>query len=143
VSVEQGDASHRADSTPSEPERKQDRRRLPPELTGRLPAKFEKGLDHVVRRRILRALHGSSGASPISLTRGELGDETLSGVSYHCRVLLTYEMVELVGTEEARGSIRHTYASVVEENAPVLSVLGQTEELDKPRRRDSDRGRTQ
>src|SRR3954468_9550153 len=130
----QDDASSGADQTP-EPG-KQDRRRLPPELTGLLPRSAEQGLDHVVRRRILRALHGrsSSEASPAGLLGNELTDESLSGIAYHARVLETCGLIRLVRTEPVRGAIRHIYASGVEDDPVVLSVLAETAVLDAPAR---------
>jgi len=101
-----------------------------------LPKTLESGLDHVVRRRILRALHGrtSGEANPADLSERELADETLSGVSYHLGVLLRHGIVMLERTEVVRGSVRHTYVSTVEDEPTALSVLAQTEELDAPGR---------
>jgi DNA-binding transcriptional ArsR family regulator len=136
--VEQGDVPQGANQAPGEPANKQDRRRLPPELTGLLPKKFEHGLNHVVRRRILRTLHGrkSKEASPADLSENELADETLSGISYHLRVLMRMSMVMLDRVEQTRGTLRHTYISVVEQEPTVLSVLEKTEKLDAPKRGD-------
>jgi DNA-binding transcriptional ArsR family regulator len=133
--VEPGDASRGADQAP-EPGRKHDNRRLPPELTGLLPKKFEHGLNHVVRRRILRALHERPDCegNPAGLAGNELVEETVSCVSYHLGVLLRCSMVQLARVEPVRGSVRHTYASVVYGETTVLSVLTQTEELDAPKR---------
>jgi DNA-binding transcriptional ArsR family regulator len=135
--VERGDAAQRAEENPDGPKRKQDRRRLPPELTGLLPKKLEHGLDHVVRRRILRAIHGreTKEVSPIDLSENELADETLSGVSYHLRVLTRMGMVLLKRVEPTRGTLRHFYRSAIEEEPTALSILAQTEELDAPKRK--------
>lgn len=127
----------------SEPSRrKQDRRRLPIELTGLLPREFEQGLDHVVRRRILRALHGrpQQQASPVDLSRAELADEALTSVAYHTRVLDRCGLVEPAGTVEHRNYRRTVYASAVQENAAVLTILAQTQGLDAPKRNAGDDG---
>jgi DNA-binding transcriptional ArsR family regulator len=117
--------------------RKQDRRRLPPELTGLLPRKLEHGLDHVTRRRILRVMHeGQREVSSAQLSRdGEpLADLSLSVVAYHMNVLAKYGMVRLTRTQPTRGVVEHFYASEVEGDAVILSILEQTEGLDASRR---------
>jgi DNA-binding transcriptional ArsR family regulator len=119
------------------PGRRQDRRRLPVELTGLLDRKLEQGLDHVVRRRILRALHAAEDAlSPAQLSDdgGELSDVALSTVAYHMKTLLKYRMVREDRTESARGALEHFFLSEVVTDPVVLSVLAQTEELDHPKR---------
>lgn len=116
--------------------RKQDRRRLPAALKGLVPRKFEQGLDHVMRRRILRALHARNGAaSPAELAENELADESsLPGVAYHVTVLLKGGLVHLAGTEQARGRIRHYYASRVTHDRTVGFILSETEDLDASER---------
>jgi DNA-binding transcriptional ArsR family regulator len=129
--MELGNGSRGAGQNPATP-RKQDRRQLPAELTGLLPRKFEQGLNHVVRRRILRALDAREigEASPAELAKQELADRSLSDVSYHMKVLLDYGMVHLARVEQARGTVRHVFVSLMEEEPVVLSLLAQTEELD-------------
>ena len=119
------------------PGRKQDRRRLPVELTGLLDRKVEQGLDHVVRRRILRAIHNS--ATPMSPAQladqtGPLSEVALSTVAYHMTVLAKYQMVREKHAKSRRGALEHFFASEVAADPLVLSVLTQTEELDAPRR---------
>ncbi|HXR60669.1 MAG TPA: hypothetical protein VN732_05020 [Solirubrobacterales bacterium] len=119
--------------------RKQDGRPLPLDLTALLTRNYEQGLDHVTRRRILRALHGRAGkdASPGELLAGELSGDALSGIAYHAKVLRSLEMIHLARTEQVRGTIRHLYVSNVEDDRVVLSVLAQTEALDGPDRGES------
>jgi DNA-binding transcriptional ArsR family regulator len=78
-------------------------------------------LRHELRRTILRAMLAEG--RPISPRR--LSDdlhEPLSNVSYHVRVLLEQEAVELVDTQPVRGSMQHFYVPAVE--APwALAVL--------------------
>ena len=117
--------------------RKQDRRRLPPELTGLLPRKLEHGLDHVARRRILRALRDEQrdlSSAQLSREGAPLDDLSLSLVAYHMSVLSNYEMVRLTRTVPTRGVIEHFYASEVENNPAVVSILEKTEELDAAER---------
>jgi DNA-binding transcriptional ArsR family regulator len=115
--------------------RKQDRRRLPEELTGQLPIKFEQGLDHVARRRILRAMHASGRQfSSAELTRGPLTDFSLSTVAYHLKVLTKLKMVKLIEERPVRGVVEHFFASRVAHHPEVLWILTQTEELDAVKR---------
>jgi DNA-binding transcriptional ArsR family regulator len=110
---------------------------LPPELTGLLPRKLEHGLDHVTRRRILRALHeGQQERSPAQLSReGEpLDGLSLSVVAYHMSVLAKYEMVSEMRSQPNRGALEHFYVSAVEDNPQVVAILAQTEELDATKR---------
>jgi DNA-binding transcriptional ArsR family regulator len=125
------------------PGRKQDRRRLPLELTGLLERKFEQGLDHMVRRRILRALHSSKDAlSPAQLTAqgGALSDVPLSTVAYHVTVLTKYEMIRLDRAEDSHGALEHFFVSEMSADPLVLSVLAQTEGLDAPKRAGGGKG---
>lgn len=115
--------------------RKQDRRRLPEELTGQLPTKFEQGLDHVARRRILRTMHaGGKQFSSAELTRGPLNEFSLSTVAYHLKVLTKLKMVKLVEERPVRGVVEHFFASRVAHHPEVLWILTQTEELDALKR---------
>jgi DNA-binding transcriptional ArsR family regulator len=121
----------------TEPGRKQDRRRLPVELTGLLPRKLEHGLDHVARRRILRVLHKEKREfSPAQLSReGEFGDGlSVSVVAYHVNVLAKFGMVSEVRTAPNRGALEHFYVSAVDDDMRVLSVLARTKELDASER---------
>jgi DNA-binding transcriptional ArsR family regulator len=123
-----------ASETPG-PGRKQDRRRLPPELAGLLPRKLEQGLDHVARRRILRALHKQQGEmSAVQLSRGPLEGVLLGTVSYHLNVLKKYDMVQPTRAAQNRGALERFYVSAVESDPLVLQVLTQTEGLDASQR---------
>lgn len=90
----------------------------------------------------MRALHSRrSMANPADLLRNELADETLSGISYHAKVLLQAGLVRLVKTDPVRGTIRHFYASEVHDDPVVLSVLAETAALDAPVRNSNRNGR--
>lgn len=119
------------------PGRKQDRRRLPVELTGLLDRKLERGLDHMVRRRILRVMHSAeAGVSSAQLSEegGPLADVPLSTVAYHMNELLKCQMIRLDHTKSRRGALQHFYISEVATDPLVLSILAQTEGLDAPKR---------
>ncbi len=69
-------------------------------------------LGHPVRRRILRRmLDGGEEVSPRELAFQLC--EKLSALSYHVRVLAECEAVELVRTEQVRGSTQHFYRASV------------------------------
>lgn len=69
-------------------------------------------LGHPMRRRILRRMLASGGeVSPRELAI-ELSEQ-LSALSYHVRVLAECRAVELVRTEQIRGSTQHFYRAVL------------------------------
>jgi DNA-binding transcriptional ArsR family regulator len=112
-------------------------------LTGLLERKLEQGLDHVVRRRILRVLHRSEDAlSPAQLAAesGALSDLPLNTIAYHVTVLTKYRMVRLDRTRANRGALEHFFVSEVSADPLVLSVLAQTEKLDAPKRDSGEEG---
>jgi len=69
-----------------------------------------KALGHPLRDRILQALNESV-ASPAQLARAL--DEPLGNVSYHVKILLECEAVELVRTAPVRGAIEHFYRAII------------------------------
>jgi DNA-binding transcriptional ArsR family regulator len=69
-----------------------------------------KALAHPLRQRLLIAL-SERVASPSELAE-ELG-EPLGNVSYHVRMLVDLECIELVGTTPRRGALEHHYKAVV------------------------------
>jgi DNA-binding transcriptional ArsR family regulator len=93
-------------------------------------------LGHPVRRRVLREmLDGGGEISPreLALTLSE----QLSALSYHVRVLAECGAIELVRTEQIRGSTQHFYRAVVRAEW-ALSALEAEEE---PPERAKGRGR--
>jgi DNA-binding transcriptional ArsR family regulator len=69
-------------------------------------------LGHVVRRQILREMLGAQEEiSPRELATKL--SQHLSAVSYHVRVLDECDAVELVRTEQIRGSTQHFYRAIV------------------------------
>jgi DNA-binding transcriptional ArsR family regulator len=72
-------------------------------------------LGHPMRRRVLREmLDATEEISPRELAAGLC--EQLSALSYHVRVLAECKAVELVRTEQIRGSTQHFYRAVVKAN---------------------------
>jgi DNA-binding transcriptional ArsR family regulator len=72
-------------------------------------------LGHPMRRRILREmLDGSEEVSPRELA--DKLSKQLSALSYHVRVLAECEAIELVRTDQIRGSTQHFYRAVVKAN---------------------------
>jgi DNA-binding transcriptional ArsR family regulator len=65
-----------------------------------------KALSHPLRYRILLKLNERA-ASPSSLA-DELG-EPLGNVSYHVKILVEHEAIELVDTRPVRGALEHIY----------------------------------
>jgi len=69
-------------------------------------------LGHPLRRRILREMATQERSSPRELAA--ILSEPLSNVSYHVRVLVECDVLELVGTRAVRGSTQHFYRASVE-----------------------------
>ena len=69
-----------------------------------------KALAHPLRERILQALNENV-ASPAQLARAL--DEPLGNVSYHVKILLECEAIELVRTAPVRGAIEHFYRATM------------------------------
>jgi DNA-binding transcriptional ArsR family regulator len=68
-----------------------------------------KALSHPLRWRILEAL--ATGPASPSMIATELG-EPLGNVSYHVKILLSYDAIELVETRPVRGALEHVYRAV-------------------------------
>ncbi|HUC08194.1 MAG TPA: helix-turn-helix domain-containing protein [Solirubrobacterales bacterium] len=72
-------------------------------------------LGHPMRRRILREmLDTGEEVSPRELAA--VLSEQLSALSYHVRVLAECRALELVRTEQIRGSTQHFYRAIVKAN---------------------------
>ena len=87
---------------------------------GRIDKGLVKALTHDLRVEILEIL-GERIASPKELAI-EVG-EGLSQVSYHVKVLRTYECIELVSTKPRRGAVEHYYRATSRGYA-ALSLMG-------------------
>ena len=75
-----------------------------------LDQRLIKALAHPLRERILQALNENV-ASPAQLARAL--DEPLGNVSYHVKILLECEAIELVRTAPVRGAIEHFYRATM------------------------------
>jgi DNA-binding transcriptional ArsR family regulator len=75
-----------------------------------LDQRLIKALAHPLRERILQCLNESV-ASPAQLARAL--DEPLGNVSYHVKILLECEAIELVRTAPVRGAIEHFYRATM------------------------------
>jgi DNA-binding transcriptional ArsR family regulator len=69
-----------------------------------------KAISHPIRLRILEQLNERE-ASPSQLAR-QLG-EPIGNLSYHVKVLLRYDAIELVATKPVRGAIEHFYRATM------------------------------
>ena len=74
-----------------------------------------KALSHPLRWRILEAL--ASGPASPSMIAADLG-EPLGNVSYHVKILLQYDAIELVETRPVRGALEHVYRAI---ERPILN----------------------
>lgn len=69
-------------------------------------------LKHPLRREILKTMaDGESSPRDLADTLGR----QLSNVSYHVRVLVDCDVLELVRTKQVRGSMQHFYRALIEE----------------------------
>ncbi len=92
-------------------------------------------LGHPMRRQILREMLDTSGeVSPRELS-ARLAQQ-LSALSYHVRVLAECRAIELVRTEQIRGSTQHFYRAVVKANWAITAL----EAGDEPPSRGHSRG---
>lgn len=82
---------------------------MPTKLRQRKSDEVIKALSHPIRLVLLQIL-GERVASPNEMSR-EIG-EHVSTVSYHVRVLLEAECIELVDTQQRRGATEHYYRAI-------------------------------
>jgi DNA-binding transcriptional ArsR family regulator len=83
------------------------------------------GLQHPLRREILRRMSDGEKASPSELAE-EMG-EPLSSVAYHVRVLVRSGALKADGERQVRGARQHFYRRSVEEDW-VEAILEEDEE---------------
>lgn len=80
-------------------------------------------LGHPMRRRILREMLDAGGeVSPRELA-AQLSEQ-LSALSYHVRVLAECGAIELVRTQQIRGSTQHFYRAVVRASWALSALEG-------------------
>ena len=78
-------------------------------------------LRHPLRREILKTMARRAKASPREVA--DILGSPLSNTSYHVRVLLDCDAVELVDQAQVRGSVQHFYRVAIKEPW-ALSALG-------------------
>ena len=86
-------------------------------------------LGHPMRRQILREMLDTGGETSPRELAAKLSQQ-LSALSYHVRVLAECQAIELVRTEQIRGSTQHFYRAVVKANWAITAL----EAGEKPRR---------
>lgn len=86
-------------------------------------------LNHPARREILRQL-GELGAEKSPSGMADSAAFTLSGLSFHARVLCELSVTRCTRTQQVRGSLEHFYASNVSGNELVSAILVETESDD-------------
>ena len=96
-------------------------------------------LGHPMRRQILREmLDAGEEFSPRELAA--MLDEQLSALSYHVRVLAECKAVELVRTEQIRGSTQHFYRTIVKANWALSALEAGNEPPYKGRSQGEEKG---
>jgi DNA-binding transcriptional ArsR family regulator len=80
-----------------------------PQYAGLVDQRLAKALSHPLRGRIFAVLNERV-ASPNEIA--DILEERLPNVSYHVRVLVDLECIELVRTAQRRGAIEHYYRAV-------------------------------
>jgi DNA-binding transcriptional ArsR family regulator len=96
-------------------------------------------LGHPMRRQILREmLETREAVSPRELS-ARLSQQ-LSALSYHVRVLAECHAVELVRTEQIRGSTQHFYRAVVKANWAITALEAGEEPPSGRRSRGEEKG---
>lgn len=105
---------------------------LPENLAQHLDGDTRRALDHLCRRRILRAF--ASGARP-KLTPADLvcPDCQLSCANYHLRVLDMSGLISGAGAVHVEGATHFYFSSSIGNNKLVLTVLKATEKSDQRR----------
>jgi DNA-binding transcriptional ArsR family regulator len=96
-------------------------------------------LGHPMRRQILREMIDSGGeVSPRELA-AKLSEQ-LSALSYHVRVLAECRAVELVRTEQIRGSTQHFYRAVVKARWAITALEAGEKPPSRGRARGEEKG---
>jgi hypothetical protein len=86
-------------------------------------------LNHRARRQILRQLN-EQGAERSPSEMAQMAAFSLSGLSFHARVLCELRVTRCTRTQQVRGSLEHFYASNVSGNELVATILLETENDD-------------
>ena len=96
----------------------------------RMSALLIRALNHPLRRKLLRALHGSSEAhSPIQLSR--MTGEDVSNIDYHIKILVSLGAAVKTGDRRVRGARENFFASGVSDHKQIVAILADTERDDR------------
>ncbi len=87
-------------------------------------------LNHPARRQILRQL-GDPELERSPSEMAEAASFSLSGISFHARVLCELQVTRCTRTQPVRGALEHFYASNVSDNELVSAILLETENEDR------------
>lgn len=99
---------------------------------GRRKTDLIAALNHRLRREILRILHAAGEPQSPSRIAAQL-QEDLSGISYHVKVLVGLNVIELVEKRQVGGTFEHVYASKVADDRIAAELLAATREADEVR----------
>jgi len=87
-------------------------------------------IGHPLRRCILRLLHDHDNPQSASKMAREL-EEPLGTTAYHARVLCNVAALKETGEQQVRGAIERFYASTIEDDPPIETLLEETREADE------------
>jgi hypothetical protein len=97
---------------------------------GRRRANLIHAISQPLRRRILRVFAAwGEPTSPAKIAK-EL-DLPVGMVGYHVRVLHEFDAVEPTGEQMVRGAVEHFYASTIEDDPPIETLLEETRDVDE------------
>jgi len=114
-------------------------RGLPDHLAARLEPQLRHALDHPLRREVLRVLNGGERSWSVPEIVGMLSGSGVSSVNYHALVLEQSGCAVVTGTRPVHGGRQSLYASLVAEDARVLSILRATQRRDRQHRQQTGR----
>ena len=87
-------------------------------------------LNHPLRRKLLRALHGSDDAhSPVQLSK--LTGEDVSSIDYHIKILVSMGAAVKTGDRKVRGARENFFVSMVSDHKQMATILADTEPDDR------------
>lgn len=95
----------------------------------RMSALLIQALNHPLRRKLLRALHGSGDArSPVQLSK--MTGEDLSSIDYHIKILVSMGAAVKTSDRRVRGARENFFVSKVSDHEQMVAILADTERDD-------------
>lgn len=86
-------------------------------------------LNHPLRRKLLRALHGADDArSPVQLSK--MTGEDISSIDYHIKILVSLGAAVKTGDRQVRGARENFFLSKVSDHKQMVTILADTERDD-------------